>query len=250
MEIMLVLGIFSTTVLLVVSIFSTTTTLQKRTITSQRLIADARFTLETIGRETRNSTINYEFYESFQGVVGNIGWELIDPGGLPHVLALIDQDGNRTFFRRTSLDRLNQPWEGDGDRVEVCLEANICIETNPVYYSDNSGATCNSDADCSAQEGDEICRPSCQVPASWSDITPEGVRLTGGAGYPDEPAGLKFIITPAVSPYSLGSGGADYQSDEQPKVTAILVTRGLGDSADEQKINYLQTTVSSRYYGR
>ena len=247
MEIMLVLGIFSTTVLLVVSIFTTTTTLQKRTITSQRLIADARFTLDTISREVRNSTVNYDFYQTLTDpFTGQLIWDLSTD--LPQALALIDQDGNRTFFRRASLDPLDKPWAGDGDRVEVCLEANICIEDDPARYAENSGTPCNSDGDCS--EADEICRPSCQVPASWSDITPEGVRLTGGNQHPSEPSGLRFMISPAVNPYALTSDGTDYQRDEQPKVTATLVTKGVGDSADERKINYLQTTISSRYYGR
>ncbi len=255
MEIVLVLAIFSTSTLLVVVVFSSTTAVQRTTITTQRLSADARYTMDTISREIRNSTINYEFYENIEFVSGSKGWQLTDPSGLPHLLALIDLDGNRSFVRRKSLDPANDPWGlrttaerfEVGDQIELCLETTFCVK------NDFSGLknSCNSDADCDTAGG-EFCQRSCNFSQAWSDITPAGVRLTGGSAHTDEPEGLQFVISPPADPYQLiqTETAAAFSADQQPKVTVFLNTRATGGSLDERKANSLQTTVSSRYYGR
>jgi len=255
MEIVLVLGIFSTSLLLVMNIFATSTNLQRRSIISQRLSGDARFTMETIARTVRSGTVDYDFYEGRTPYFSDDqAYNLSDPTYPLHVLAVNDQDGNRTIIRRKSLDPVNDKWGKlvqNGrlkvdDQIEICLETSICVKPD---YSGNKNE-CNSDADCD-EAGGESCKLSCEFWQSWSDITPESVRLTGGSQHLDEPYGLKFFIIPDVNPYWLIDPiNGIYAADQQPIVRMNLVTRGTGASEDERKINYVQTSVGSRYYER
>ncbi len=259
-EILLVMGIFSTTLLLVTNIFVGSTRLQQRTIVTQRLTGDARFTLETIARAVRTGTVDYDFYYGRTPYVSvEDAIDIHDPKAPLHVLATIDQDGNRTIFRRKSLDPVNDPWGNDSsvgwdgktyqnvdDTIEMCIESNICVDGD--NYSGSSRSACNTDADCG---GTETCQFSCEFPETWSDITPEGVRLTGGSQHVGETQGLKFIITPANDPFQL-SPDADgkYLSNVQPNVTVMFMTRAIGSELDERKTTFLQTSVSARQYFR
>lgn len=60
---------------------------------------------------------------------------------------------------------------------------------------------------------------------------------------------LKFYIDPLVDPFTVNAGHA-YNSDDQPRVTIVLVTEGVGVRPDEQQTAYLETTVSNRVYRR
>ncbi len=76
--------------------------------------------------------------------------------------------------------------------------------------------------------------------ASWASITSKGVRVIS----------LDFYIAPAVDPFKLNLENGTYDSDDQPRVTAILSTEGVGVRPEEQTTVNLQTTVSSRVYRR
>lgn len=75
--------------------------------------------------------------------------------------------------------------------------------------------------------------------SNWESITAPGINVDD----------LKFYIDPAVDPF-LQNAGFTYDSDNQPRVTVTLVTRGAGGLSDEEKTVYLQTTVSNRIYRR
>lgn len=255
-EILMVLGIFSTALLMVVNIFVTSTRLQQRTLTAQRLSADARFTLETMARAIRSGTVDYDFYHARTPYVSTeYEMKITDPSYPLHVLSVIDPDGNRTIFRRQSLDPVNDPWGNDksggfekvGDKLEVCLESNLCID--PTDYEGSSKTLCNSDSECG--ETGESCLLSCNYQGAWSDITPEGVRLTGGSQHPTEPYGFKVTLTPPYSPFLIQNNETgEYKADEQPRVSILMITKGNGNDQDELKEVKLQTTVSTRVYGR
>lgn len=248
MEIILVLGIFSTTLLLVVNIFVGSAKLQQRTIVAQRLTADARYTLETMARSVRSGAIDYQFYNGESPYLDE-ALSLDTPTDPLHILATIDQDGNRTIFRRKS-SLVSDPW-GLGpnlaDTIEVCLESSQCVLSSGDYINSSKDA-CNSDSDCTDEN--EFCQLSCRFPDAWNDITPEGVRLTGGNLHSDEPNGLKFVISPAEDPNALVSDGSAYLSDEQPTVTIMLMTKGVGTELQELKSTFLQTSVVSRLFRR
>jgi len=74
---------------------------------------------------------------------------------------------------------------------------------------------------------------------TWASITSKGNNVED----------LKFYIDPAVDPFLMNAGNT-YDSDNQPRVTIILATKGIGGRVEEQQTIYLETTVSSRIYKR
>jgi type II secretory pathway pseudopilin PulG len=263
MEIILVMGIFSTAVLMVMTIITTSTKVQHRTIVSQRLTADARYTVETIARTIRSGRLDYDFHFALPASASSIDPPVLQAPMVPlHILAIVDQDGNRTIFRRTC-QVTTDPWclKGDsidptnglvrlGNAVEVCLESNICVEGSD--FADASKMACNSDLDCAnGGHANESCQLSCTFEGAWNDITPSGVRLTGGASYPNEPYGLKFVVQPRSDPFTYNPEWTDgYGSNEQPLITVIMVTKGTEGPDEERKITTVQTTVTPRSYLR
>lgn len=61
---------------------------------------------------------------------------------------------------------------------------------------------------------------------------------------------LDFYIQPVKNPYFFDLVSNQYLADQQPRVTIIIEGKSLGDSAEEEKMMQLQTTVSTRYYER
>lgn len=266
-EILLAMGIFSTTLLIVINIFVSSSRLQQRAVVGQRMTGDARYTIETMARAVRSGIVDYNFYADPLPVdlspydLPDSARDIGDSGRPHHILATIDQDGNRTIFRRVSLDRENDPWgvtmstAGDGkdyynvgDQVEVCFETSICVDpdglNDPDIYESSSKESCN--VECVS--ANEECLLSCEFASNWSNITPEGARLTGGINHPDEPYGLNFTIRPVADPNRFSN--SDYLSDQQPIVTIMLMTRGTGDSIDSRKTTFIQTAAASRVYQR
>lgn len=60
---------------------------------------------------------------------------------------------------------------------------------------------------------------------------------------------LKFYIDPLVDPFKMNVSHT-YDSNHEPRVTIVFVTKGVGGRPDEQQTIYLQTTVSGRVYRR
>lgn len=225
-EILMVVAIFSMAVLMSTDVFLTANRSQRQAQSQQRVQADARFTIETIAREIRSSIPDYKFYANPPAAV----IPLAQP---TWVLALCDADNlgcipdkARTIFRQASISSAT-PWAGDGSRLQICSLA-------------------------------------CELPGSWSDITPEGVTL------------VKFeaFITPDVNPFLLYGTCSDsptticqsgdnkcttgtcndineYRVNTQPTITVVLTLReeaqgGVPSGADQ----VYQTTVTSRLFLR
>lgn len=74
---------------------------------------------------------------------------------------------------------------------------------------------------------------------TWASITSKGNNVED----------LKFYIDPVLDPFKLNMMNL-YDSNNQPRVTIVLVTKGIGGRAEEQETIYLQTTVSGRIYRR
>ncbi len=74
---------------------------------------------------------------------------------------------------------------------------------------------------------------------NWESITAPGIDVLD----------LKFYIDPTVDPFK-PNAGFTYDSDNHPRVTIVLVSKGVGGRPDEQQTVYLQTTVSNRIYRR
>ncbi|MFC1662804.1 type II secretion system protein [Patescibacteria group bacterium] len=108
MEIVIVVAVFSITTLLAVDLIVTYSKLQKRTIAQQTIGSDARFITETIARQYRLGTTDYDYYEDpddkplpYDFVISaNDGNNATDPDDdMPiQTLALKDQAGQLTLY--------------------------------------------------------------------------------------------------------------------------------------------------------
>lgn len=104
MEIIVVIAVFSITVVVAVDLFIEYTKLQKRASAEQTLGSDARFITESVSRQFRLGTIDYGFYadpddDPFTDddiVIGST--PVKDPSG-NSILAIVDQGGDRLRYR-------------------------------------------------------------------------------------------------------------------------------------------------------
>ncbi len=100
MELLVVLGIFSTVVTASTDIFMMASRAQRKVFALERAQADARFTMEAIAREVRTGTLDYDYYL-------NNGDLLAQPGPLT-VLALRDEQNKPIRFFRSDSACANQ----------------------------------------------------------------------------------------------------------------------------------------------
>lgn len=91
MELLVVLGIFSTVVASATDIFMMASRAQRKVFALERTQADARFTMEAIAREVRTGSVDYDYY----------GDGLTESGAV-EVLALVDSVGKRIRFYKSS----------------------------------------------------------------------------------------------------------------------------------------------------
>ncbi len=89
MEMLVVLGIFSTVMTAATDIFVLSSRSQRKVYALERAQADARFTMETMAREIRTGTIDYSYY----------GPDL--PAGPVETLAVIDSAGKNIRFHKS-----------------------------------------------------------------------------------------------------------------------------------------------------
>ncbi len=91
MELVVVLGIFTTVVVAASDIFLLASKSQRRIFSFERTQADARFTMETFAREIRSGAIDYAYYA-----------DRSEPIGIPErELAIVDGDDARIRFFRS-----------------------------------------------------------------------------------------------------------------------------------------------------
>ncbi len=92
MELLVVLGIFSTVVTAATDIFMMANRSQRKVFALERAQADARFTMEAIAREVRTGTFDYDYYK-------NNGDLLAQPGPLTDLALRDEQNKQVRFFR-------------------------------------------------------------------------------------------------------------------------------------------------------
>lgn len=231
-EILVVVAVFSVTILIATSVFLLATSAQRRTTLAQKLQGDIRYALETIARDVRYGTIDYDCYKSSTGDTttklkcdpndqANGDASIIDlhpTFGQTKILALQDSVGNRTRYGILA----------DGTGV---LKLQICISR-----FDEDPNTCAS-------------------LAKWQVITPEGVKLyTSTIG--SFSGGTAFYLYPFDSPYATSGAAAPdspYTADAQPRVTVVLNTQSVVLDPSQGLVPDAiasQTTVTSRLYAR
>jgi len=137
------------------------------------------------------------------------------------------------IFKEIKMDMIDYGWAGyvGGITLPEDTLALLDADNNSIIFK-------KSENDC--PPGGTACLVvSLDGGLTWASITSEGNNVED----------LKFYIDPVVNPFVLNAGNT-YDSDNQPRVTVVLVTKGIGGRAEEQQTIYLQTTVSSRIYRR
>lgn len=90
MEMIIVLGIFSVAVVIVIDIFLSASMMQRKTSFMTASQGDARLVLETIAREFRDGTIDYNYYKE-------------DIANKTNILAIRDINNRQIIFQKSSL---------------------------------------------------------------------------------------------------------------------------------------------------
>lgn len=120
MEIIIVVAIFSITVVVAIDLFLTYTKLQKRASVEQTLGSDARFITESVARQFRLGTIDYNYYadpdgDPFTSDAIAIGATPVKDTSGNSILAIVDQGGGKLRYR------FQQDANGVG-RIELCSD--------------------------------------------------------------------------------------------------------------------------------
>lgn len=209
-EVLIVVAVFSLTMLVATNIFILANRSQRQASVDQKIQGDIRFVMEAISREVRFGTIDYDCYA--QGncdPVNPAPINLSATRGETSVLALKDADGNKIRFAA---------FPENGERkLQVCLI---------------NAATDNPDKCASPDAGAEN---------DWEVITPDNIRVAATTF-------ILYPHTNPYLPCTGTCAGA-YEADGQPKVTIILQTRQSGNEVVPEEISS-QTTVISRFYAR
>lgn len=135
--------------------------------------------------------------------------------------------------REIRMDSIDYAWSGYVGGINIPDEelALRDADDNSIIFKKDSANCPTGTTNCLAV--------SLNGGTTWASITSKGINVED----------LKFYIDPPVDPFKVNAGYT-YDSDHQPRVTIVLVTKGVGGRPDEQKTVYLQTTVSNRIYRR
>jgi hypothetical protein len=135
--------------------------------------------------------------------------------------------------REIKMDMIDYGWAGYAGGITLPEDALALLD------ADNNSIVFKKSADNCPVGTANCLTVSLDGGATWASITSKGNNVED----------LKFYIDPAVDPFLMNAGHT-YDSDNQPKVTVVLATKGIGGRAEEQQTIYLQTSVSSRIYRR
>ncbi|MBI5254587.1 prepilin-type N-terminal cleavage/methylation domain-containing protein [Candidatus Falkowbacteria bacterium] len=116
------------------------------------------------------------------------------------------------------------------------LELNI-VETQLFLQDKNEKATIFKLSNQGCNAGVKQCLLYFKEGVGWKTLSSSAIDFDF----------MKFYITPNKNPFDLNKITGKYAADDQPKVTIVL--QAFAPNQPDRKIN-LQTTVSSRIYGR
>ncbi len=224
-EILVAVAIFMLAMLIATSVFMVATMHQRQTAAGQALQSDIRFAMESIVRDVKYGTIDYDFYTS-GSCVSNLCifkqskscavdtdciLSSLTPQGKVDILALRDVDGNRTRYR---VDATQQ-------KLLICK---ITISTDPLSYCDEMADKNSADY-------------------HWSAVTPDNVEMRHGDFY-------LYPFDDPLTPSNQSAPSSPYLSDSQPRVTFVLNTVQRYPNGGIQQFITSQTTAVSRLYSR
>ena len=222
-EMLVVMAIFATTILMASNLYFVVLKSQRQIISGQKIQSAARFSLEAITRELRMDQLDYTFYDDPNGNGDNS--DKIDLGSSEenptYILAVRNQDNQQIIFRKSGSS--NDPWDGSGDRLEVCLQ--------------NLGDT-----------------SYCNDTSHWQAMTSQKVKVIDLKFYIYpflDPFTQKSCYNDNDCPgTACDSDGLCVLPDDQPRVTISLTVEKSNARPTEQAEITVQTSVSLRTYRR
>jgi len=224
-EMIVSLSIFVLIVLIVINVYIVINHSQRRTVEMQKLQSDTRYIFEAMAQEIRLGVVDYNFYSNTSPPLD------LHPDASTdnYILALLDQNADSVFFRRSGTD-------GSGTAIQYCKE----ITTG----------------DCELVDG-----------PGWQDVTPEGVQVID-LRFAITPSADPFVevseedcsvggdadcVAAGLESYrcdTVTDGRCEYFSDGgnfQPKVRINLRVQGLDTSITEEgRTLTMETIISSR----
>lgn len=222
-EILVAISVFMLAMLIATSVFLVATMHQRQTSAGQALQSDIRFAMESIVRDVKYGTVDYDFYQTkcsdinsecpndqnhtscSSGQVCTVN--LLALNGKVDILGLRDVDGNRTRYR---VDPAEQ-------KLMVCK----------IKIADDALSDCDD----------------MTTSGNWSPVTPDNVEMRHGDFY------LYPFDDPLV-PRNQVAPDSPYLSDSQPRVTFVLNTVQRYPNGGIQQFITSQTTAVSRLYAR
>jgi len=234
MEILVVMAVFLVSVVIIVDVFLLSLRSQRQTSQRQQVTANLRYVMEMISRQVRTSEIDYGYGSS----------------AVPYSeLHLIDQEKNNFVYYsaggevKMKVDGQESALTSLDDVVVTNLDFYVDPVTNPFSeercnYSlrPNNTGCLNNNISCTVNDdtgrsGFCCCTDNADCSSQNCDMSRES----------------KDMYTAYCAS---GSGGICLPFNRQPRVTIVIGFKSAGVKAEEQKMIYLQTTVSSRVYKR
>lgn len=214
-EMIVVMGIFTTVVLIALGLYFNITQTQKRIVSLQKIQEDIRFTVEAMAQSIRLSSINYSFYN-------NNAFDLhptADVNDRPKVLALIGQAGDYVFYRKST------------ETLQYC--------TGTLAECDLTGGT----------KWQDITPAEVKIVNLEFLITPSADPFDSTVAVKSCTADLDCTSVNQYKSYRCKPNTCKYFSDGknfQPKVRLMLSTQGTSEVLKERASISVQTTVTSR----
>lgn len=240
MEILVVVAIFSVMVMVISDVYLLTLGAQRQTTFRQKTLSNVRYVLENMARQVRVSEISYID-------------QIVNPESK---LDLRTQDGQRYLYKLTGNKILLEVYGECSEKKSPCITDDTCP----------SGQTCDykTYALTNSEELDVINLDFYINPET------DPFDLTKGRcnDNSDCSSGSSCSVDESGNPFELGFCGCDKDLDceetgycdpddkiclppnGQPRVTIAIGFKSKGVKADEEKVIFLQTTVSSRIYKR
>ncbi len=221
-EMIVSLSIFVLIILIVINVYMVINLSQRRTVEMQKLQSDTRYIFEAMTQEVRLGVVNYDFYNG-----ASPPFDLHpDASTDNYILALIDQNADSVFFRRSGTD-------GGGTAIQYCKETTA--------------------GDCELVDG-----------PGWQNVTPEGIQVTD-LRFAITPSADPFAAVDLLSCTDDDDCTGEYTSyrcdnvtnnrceyftdgdNFQPKVRINLQVQGLDTSITEEgRTLTMETIISSR----
>lgn len=250
-EILMVVALFAILTTVIVNVFILTLNSQRQASARQKTLANLRFVIEKIARQVRTSEIDYHKYTGLNNKVDALF--LIDSFG-SEISYSLDDNGKIKVSLTKEEDGLNVTEESyltDNEEVKIVnLDFYIDPTTNP--FQDER---CRENTDCYSYTQDP--NQTCLVTKICQDGEKKGYECNDDSQCPES------ICVPPPFESGFCSCGDDSECltnhcsdgvclpiNYQPKVTIALAFQSQSVKVSEQKIIFLQTTVSSRVYKR